>query len=84
MKERRIDCVHGTRNVHLKHNSESLEMFNHFRYMKSEGIACHCDVCEYTIRYIRAYENGDPYLSVKMIALPRRYKNTKHSRSQQS
>mgnify|MGYP001325754532 CR=1 FL=1 len=28
-----------------------------------------CDVCEYSIRLMRAVENKDPYLSKKMILL---------------
>lgn len=67
-----IDCVHGVRNVHLKHESKSLEMFEHWRYMKAEAIQCHCDICEYTIRLMRAVDNKDPYLSVKAILMSRR------------
>lgn len=70
----KIDCIHGVRSVHVKHESKSLSMFNHYRDMKAEGIACHCDVCEFVIRLLRAYENGDPYLSKKQILRARRYK----------
>ena len=69
-----LDCIHGTRNVHVKHDTKSLDMFNHYRYMKAEGIACHCNLCEFVIRLLRAYENGDPYISKKMILMARRYK----------
>ena len=79
VKNCKIDCVHGVRSVHVKHESESLEMFNHWRYMKSEGIQCHCNICEYTIRLLRAYENGDPYISVKAILMPRRYQRGKQN-----
>ena len=69
-----IDCIHGIRSVHVKHESKSLEMFDHYRYMKAEAIVCHCDICEFVIRLLRAYENGDPYISKKMITQARRYK----------
>jgi hypothetical protein len=68
----KLDCVHGVRSVHVKHESKSIEMFEHWRYMKSEGIQCHCDICEYSIRLMRAVDNKDPYLSVKTISLSRR------------
>ena len=68
-----LDCVHGVRSVHLKHESKSIEMFEHWRYIKSNAISCHCDICEFAIRLMRAVDNGDPYLSVKAILLPRQY-----------
>jgi len=67
-----IDCVHGTRNVHMKHSTRSMQMFEHYRDMKAEGMVCHCDVCEFVIRLLRAYENGDPFISKRMIIMARR------------
>lgn len=77
MENYQIDCVVNDRYVHTKHDSKSLEMFNHYRDMRADGIACHCNICEYSIRLIRAFENGDPYLSPKNILMPRSYKRGK-------
>ena len=72
----KLDCIHGARNVHLKHTSESLMIFNHVRDMRAEGIACHCNHCEFTIRLMRAVKNNDPYLAPNMISMARRDRTT--------
>lgn len=66
-----IDCVHGQRNVHIVHSTESLSMFNHVRDMRAEGIACHCNLCEFTIRLMRAVKNNDEYLAPNNITMAR-------------